>query len=287
MVEGKERNRQCPCGSGLKRKRCPCKSRRSRTRSVVLDYGNPTAHDELRVSAAGALSLSLGGQPTKPISAYLETTYERAGKDPKVIHRTPLDPWAPGVNPNLALERFDLLVGIDTNTAQRGVDTISVGCLVKCEYHDFGEKIGVAWEPRQIFEFRNASEPAENLTWRVFIESIAANKQFAGMRAVGIVVDSDFAMLPSYNSRRVPISGDFFLPDRYVLLYASADTGSEFVANRMVARADQVAGALLREIVLSRVGEDGLLTADGYPFTYYRVWNPAGGVRVATGAPAT
>jgi hypothetical protein len=257
--------------------------------SVVLDFGEPTRHDEVRIDADGVLSFALEGQRNVPVSAHLETTYERAGKHPKVVHRTPLDPAAPNVHPDLALERFDFLAAIDTNTEQRDDESISVACLVKCDFHDHGRRVGVVWEPRQIFEFRDATEPPERIGWRVFLEHLSADERFAGVRSAGIVVDSDFGRLTDLNARRSPISGDFYLPERCELLYASADTGSEFVANRMLSRADQVAGDFLKRVLAREIPDDGLKTAEGYPFSRYRSWVPSRAARepsaVDTAAP--
>jgi hypothetical protein len=274
---GRTRNQLCSCGSGKKRKYCPCQMRRSRTTSIVLDYGEPVSHNEVRISPTGELRFSLDGTARRPISGYLETTYERTAKQPKVVHRTPLDPSAPMVNPNIALERFDLLLAVDTNTIRTPPGNICVACLVRGDFTDFGKKVLVAWEPRQLIELRNVVGPPENVVWQLVSEDLAANARFEALKSVGLVVDSDFDMIPAYNSRTAPIIGDFFLPPKIELLYASADTGSEFVANKMLSRADRESGALLKQLISGTIPDDGLLQAIGRAFTSYRVWLPAKG----------
>ena len=181
------------------------------------------------------------------------------------------------VNPNLALERFDLLFAVDTNTIQIPSGNICVACLVSGDFADFGRKVLVAWEPKQLIELRNVAGPPENVVWQLVSEDLAANPRFESLKSIGIVVDSDFDLIPVYNSRTVPIIGDFFLPPKIELLYASADTGSEFVANKMLSRADRESGALLKQIVSGVIPEDNLLDAVDRAFTSYRVWLPAKG----------
>jgi hypothetical protein len=176
------------------------------------------------------------------------------------------------VNPNLVLERFGLLLAIDTNTARLGNTTVSVTCIVQGNYIDFGPKVVAHWEPKQILEFRNVSGPPENVAWQVVIEDIGASLSLAAVPTIGIIVDSDLGRIPAYNARELPLFGNFFLPPKFELLYASSDTGSEFVANKMIARADQASRALLRQIVDGQIPDDGLESIDGYPFTHYRIW---------------
>jgi hypothetical protein len=279
-LSGGARNQQCACGSGQKRKHCACQTRRPRTTSIVLDYGEEVINNEVRISPTGELTFSLNGTTRRPVAGYLETTYERTAKQPKVIHRTPLDPGAPLVNPNLALERFDLLLAVDTNTIQTATENISVACLVRGDFADFGQKVLVGWEPKQLIELRNVVGPPENVVWQLVSEHLAANSRFESLKSIGIVVDSNFDLIPAYNSRTEPIIGDFFLPPKIELLYASADTGSEFVANKMLSRANRESEALLRQVVSGALPDDGLLEGVDRAFKSYRVWLPTKGKRL-------
>lgn len=257
----------------MKKKRCPCQMRRPRTTAIKFDYGTPVALNRLTVSESGLISMQLDGQSKQPVAAHLETTYERVGKHPKVIHHTPLDPAAPGVNPNLVLERFGLLLAIDTNTITTSDGSISLSVVVECEYQDLGENRIAKWEPVHAIEFHNTVGQAENIGWRILIENIALAPHFAALRTIGVIVDSDFGRIGSYNSRTLPIESDFYLPPRFKLLYATADTGSEYVANRMLARADQVSTTMLREITGGKFSPEGLHRVQDAPFTDYRIWN--------------
>jgi len=283
-MTGESRNAKCPCGSGRKRKRCPCGGRRPRSVSVVFDYGRPVAHDRVDIIPDGVVRFSAEGVATRPLEAYLETIYEREHK-PKIVHRTPLDTSAPGVNPDIALERFDLLLAIDTNSDE--ASGISVGCVARCDYLDFGQKVLVMWEPRQLVEIRNPSESAENIVWRLVLESIAASSRFKEMRSVGVIVDSNLGRIPMYNARQQPIVGDFYLPAKMELLYASADTGSEFVANKLIGVADRVARSMLRKLLSGKVRSEGLKAVEGQPFSHYRQWLPGGTGRDDWRASAT
>ena len=273
MARENGRNEKCECGSGLKRKRCPCLARRPRTTSVLLDYGQPVAAEEIHVDQTGIVSIRAKGQAHRAIAAHLQTTYERTAKSPKVVHLTPLDPAAPGVNPNLVLERFDLLLAIDTSTAKHRGGTVSFTCVVQAEFEDVGTRMLVRWQPIRIIEFRNIAAAPENTGWRYVLESIAADPDCASLRSIGIIVDSDFGRLSSYNAREQPISENFYLPERCVLMYASADTGSEYVANKMIARADESSRALLRRVISGDTGDEGIRRVANAAYTGIRIWN--------------
>jgi len=269
MKRNKVHNRTCSCGSGLKVKHCPCKGRKPRKIEIKFDYGIPTAIDRIRISESGQISLQHDGNPRHPVTASLETTYKRLGKHPKVIHQTLLDPSAPWVNPNRCLKRFDLLLAIDTNTK----GSISLTVLVKCWYQEVEEGLLAEWEPIHAIEFHNIVGQAENIGWRTAFECITINPQYETLNSIGVIVDADLGRLPSYNSRALPIEQDYYLPPRSELLYATADTGSEYVANRMLARADQISSSFLQQIVKGSISEDGLRQVNNAPYTHYRLWD--------------
>lgn len=246
--------------------------RRPRKTTILFDYGVPEAINGLRISESGLFSLQFVGNTKQPAAAHLETTYERIGKHPKVVHYTPLDPAAPWVNPNLVLERFDLLLAIDTNTISNSNGSISLAVVVKGKYQMVGENRLAQWEPIHAIEFHNIIGQAENIGWRSLIESIIATPEYNGLASVGILVDSDLGKIKEFNSRKLPIESDFFLPPRFELLYATADTGSEFVANLMLSRADKVSTAILRQIVGGKINPDQLHPAHNAPYSHYRIW---------------
>jgi hypothetical protein len=277
MSSGSGRNQLCPCGSGVKQKNCACQTRRPRTRALTLDYGVPVAIDGVRIASSGELALTASGTAAPPLSAYIETTYQRDAKKPKIIHRTPLDPRNLSVDPNLALERFDLLLAIDTNFVTRPEGMIAMSCIVHCDYTSLGHQVLVEFEARQLFELRNVVGPPERIAWWLLIENVRSNAQFDSVRSVGIVVDSDFGNIAAYNERSRPILDEFYLPPKFELLYATADTGSEFIANKLIVCADRMAKALLERLVAGDIPDDGLLRISDQPFTHYRIWLPSRG----------
>jgi hypothetical protein len=244
---------------------------------LALDYGVPVSLDGLRIENTGELSLTASGAAVPPVAAYLETTYQRGGKASKIIHRTPLDPRNLSVDPNLALERFNLLLAIDTNYVSGPDGVTSVSCIVHCDYRSVGAKVLVAYEARQLLELRNVAGPAERIAWWILIENVRANAKFSSVMSVGIVVDSDFGNIAAYNDRSRPIVGEYYLPPKFELLYATADTGSEFVANKLIVYADREAKALLDRLVTGTIGDDGLQPIADQRFTHYRSWLPSGG----------
>jgi len=62
-----------------------------------------------------------------------------------------------------------------------------------------------------------------------------------------LVVDCDYKNIPFYNKRELPISNDFYLPESFHLVYASADKPNDGLANRLIKRADYEASNLLKQ----------------------------------------
>ncbi len=103
------------------------------------------------------------------------------------------------------------------------------------------------------FAFTGARDPAERAGWALVIEQIHNSAEFAQYERIGIIVDAYLGDLLSYNTRKESIVPGVFLPKRFSLLYASADTGGEYFANQMLSHADRAAKICLAKI------EDGTI----------------------------
>ena len=64
-------------------------------------------------------------------------------------------------------------------------------------------------------------------------------------KTVAIVVDSELGALQQYNKREKPLVQDIYLPPGFTLVYASADSGMEFIANQLIRICDKCAGEVL------------------------------------------
>lgn len=272
MSTGNQRNNLCPCGSGKKYKKC-CLNKKPRTTSITMDMGKPVVANGLRISPMGSFELLQDGVPLKPVEAYHDVNYERE-KGPKILNKTPLNPDNLITDPNIALGNFDRIFAIDTNTKMLKDEIISVSCIVLCYLtHNPNDTLDAKFAAVHCLEFRNIQCLAENIAWMKMIQLITANPAYNSSLKLGIIVDSDLRNIPAYNNRSKPIFSDFYLPRNIELIYASADVGKEYLANKLILLCENEVNKLLSEIILGKVANDNLQEVKNEPYTHIRIWN--------------
>jgi hypothetical protein len=67
------------------------------------------------------------------------------------------------------------------------------------------------------------------------------------------VVDSDESNVKAYNARTLPVYDQQVLPERITLIYATSDTGSEYLANAAIRHADYTGRTILDAIESGRI----------------------------------
>ena len=272
MSKGNQRNKPCPCGSGKKYKNC-CLNKKPRTTSITMDMGEPVAVNSVRISPTGSVELLKDGVPLVPVDAYHNVNFER-GKGPKILNKTPLDPSKLIINQNIALEKFDRIFAIDTNTKVIKGESISVCCIVLCKLTRDKSNLFIAeFAPVHCLEFRNIQGAAENIAWMKAIQLITTNPFYNMNLKFGIIVDSDLGNIPFYNNRSKPICSDFYLPPNIELIYASTDVGKEYLVNKLISLCENDATKLLEDIILNKVSDENLNKMDNEPYTHFRFWN--------------
>jgi hypothetical protein len=93
----------------------------------------------------------------------------------------------------------------------------------------------------------------EQLGWLEVMNSLKDDPQYDSFSRIGLIVDSDLQNLTKYNDRTLAIFENSLLADRFTLIYASADAGSEYFANRFIQAADKVASQMLNLLELGIV----------------------------------
>lgn len=192
------------------------------------------------------------------INSHAEVAYDRT-KGEKILSKIPLPPDELRVDSNAAIESaFDLVFAVDTNTRAIKGEITSVTGVVQCHKIFIADQSGLAERVWRYFSpiafaFTGARDPVERAGWALVIELIYNSANYSTYERIGIIVDAYLGDLPSYNSRKKPIVPGVFLPERFSLLYASADTGGEYFANQMLSHADRAAKICLAKI------EDGTI----------------------------
>lgn len=65
---------------------------------------------------------------------------------------------------------------------------------------------------------------------------------------IAIVVDSELGNLPLYNTRKIPLLGDKFLPDNVELIYASAERDANSPLNKVIRTCESDAKSLIETL---------------------------------------
>lgn len=149
-------------------------------------------------------------------------------------------------------DNFSYVFAIDTNTyPQKCYDYYcSVGFVYYAEIKWINDyERNMSCKPYMMIDWYHAEKTKiETITWTEVIkklqESIPADKK------VGIVVDSELGNLEGYNNRTAPIYEDWYLPENYTLIYATADASDEW-CNKMIKQCDKAASIRLKEVVNS------------------------------------
>ena len=204
------------------------------------------------------------------INSHSEVAYERKKGD-KIISKIPIPSDELRFDANAAIENsFDIVFAVDTNTKTIHGEAVSVTGVMQGHKIFIADQSGVAerfwhyFSPIS-FAFAGARDPAERAGWALAIEFIHNSPDYFPYERIGIIIDAYLGDLSAYNTRKQPIVPGVFLPKRFSLLYASADTGGEYFANQMLSHADRAAKICLAKI------EDGAISLpqrqqDGIPF---------------------
>jgi len=244
-------------------------SKKPRETAIIFDMGKPVVVREAIIGPDGGITLH--GEDSvvvAPVQSHLRTSYERP-KGPKIVHQVPYGRGQPSGKPNLALLGFGRVLACDTNTIVCDVGQISVGSVFELERRYEGQEVVVKLRPRFALEFRGVTTDQEKLSW-VYVLIELQKKPSSG--SVALVVDSYLDELDDINARRKPLLDEYKLPDWATLIYASADTGKEYLANKLLAECDEQASHILAGIADGRVGSEGLRAVQNPRYTHVRVW---------------
>lgn len=263
-------NELCPCGSGKKFKKC-CMNKKPRKWNMNVQFQKPITELGIGRLPNGTLVYFDNGIPVKDAKVSYETVYDR-GKNKKVINRIELDPNSISLDPNESLKKFNFIYAIDTNTKTKEEDIISVTNIVMCIVNSEVENIlDIKYKPIHNLEFWNIKDHPENLAWMKVIQYITKAEGYNPNSKIGLVVDSDLGNLPAYNSRSLPIYSDFYLPENFELIYASAEKRDDFV-NHLIGICENLSKSVLTKILRNEVPSTHLEEVSNEPYTHFRFW---------------
>lgn len=149
-------------------------------------------------------------------------------------------------------ENFDFVFAMDTNTHPQKCDDFF--CSAAAIYYGDIQKVNeyernMTCRPFMIIDWYHSWQmKIEPVTWMEAIKKL--QEIIPSDKKVGIVIDSELGNLEGYNNRTIPIFGQWFLPDNYTFMYATADANDEW-CNKMIKQCDKTATQRLKEIIAS------------------------------------
>jgi hypothetical protein len=243
---------------------------RERLTDVLLSFDDGAVIYGYRTDGNAIEFFGANGERLTPSYAAVGSGYERASGKFKSTTRVDVDPNQISGNVPEWVSRYDRVYAVDTNTIELDGISLCITCCVRAEITFDGPKWSgnvelldalVVWKP--------ALKP-ELIGWLDVLDRINTHPSLR----VGLVVDSELAMLPQFNLRNVPIVDGIYLPTNVQLVYASADQDKNLPFNYLIAKCDSDATFLINKIKQDRSRLAGLRASNGryYESSYY--WPP-------------
>ncbi len=246
--------------------------RKPRSTTLFLDMGKPVALNQITIGKNGSITVGSVNGKEQPISSHIISAYERDNKGPKIINRLIESPENLTVVQDTLLTRYTRVLAVDTNKPEESLpNTVFIGMVLsKVLPQTNGFELHIYQE--SVIEIQNLHLPSERFGWSFVCKSIT-NRSPEDL--VGLIVDSDLGRIPYINRREEPIQDDFYLPDRFELLYASSDPGDRYIANDLLKLCDRNSREVAKLVASTQTSSlPPLIKADsGEPFTHIRIWN--------------
>lgn len=267
-------NKKCPCGSGKKFAAC-CANKKPRSHSVTIRPG--TLVDSLHFNGeTGEIRLFYKGERVTPEHATTQISYQRDAKPPKILTKTDTALTKIRASPNASLCGYDKIFSVDTNTKyidDLGMNLSITGIVSGHIYESYLEdSIRVDYGIVGAIEFWGIKSSHERIGWKKTIQEIQSNKEFPLLSKIGLIVDSYIDEIPSINQRTLPVFEDFYLPNKFHLMYANSDKGSESILNKMIAAADKHAANIMDRVIKNRPTGGVIKSSEGH-YEYIRYWD--------------
>ena len=237
-----------------------------------MDMGKPVQIKSFSVSADGSFEFfDENGNSLQPAKTTLERGYERA-KGSKILSRIPVSSIAPiSSDPNLALQKYDTIFAMDTNTRPIHGQEVSVAAFILGKWTERSPTLKLGFAPMAALEFHNVDCHPDLLALKHLILQMESDQSRSTAGRIAVVIDSHLGNFPKIVSRQLPILDDCYFPEWASLIYAS-DAARDSVANMLLKAADRAADTLLLQIESDASQSTSQVEAPEHS-SYFRVWN--------------
>jgi hypothetical protein len=175
-------------------------------------------------------------------------SYDRASGKEKFLNISPSRKTSASFDPTTNLiNNFDHLCAIDTNTKIINSRKISITAV----YHVPGllkqhvNKIPYEFLCSYLIDDAIEQINPEIIGWHLFLKYKIKSSYFQNGRKLALVVDCHLDNHDKINSRNFPYYKEHLLPQYATLVYASSDSGKEYLSNKMLALCNKVSNQLL------------------------------------------
>ena len=186
-----------------------------------------------------------------PETTKSNVSYDRASGKEKILSAIPSRDISASVNHLSNLKNsVDYLCAIDTNSRIIGDRKVAVSviCQVPGILREY--KGSIPFNCLYAYLITGVADDInpEVIGWHIFLSRNIISNHFVNGRRLGLVIDSELDKLDSINSKICPYYESYYLPDYVHLIYASSDSGKEYLANRLLSSCDSAAKQILDKI---------------------------------------
>lgn len=249
MVNKIKKNELCPCGSEKKYKNC-CMNKKERIQSITTKHEVPVKLTNIKFMPDGSLKMYSDNEELKPENVTIETLYKRDNGKDKILNQILSEDSKITTNPFEFIRKFDVIFGIDTNTAIVNGERLSVSsrlCIIKTSESDFKITFNGPHSWKIVHFKKTNQKDEEKMAIAILINHILEQNYNKAYR-IGIVTDHDLGNLRKYNEREIPIFDNVYLPENFTLIYASSDVGNENILNKLIRACDKEAAMFLTNV---------------------------------------
>lgn len=205
--------------------------------TITINLADEHNADRLSIGTDGSIRLfDKSGQEILPKSIERAVHYERP-KGPKYQSLTTADSQKTTVGGLEDLAQFESFIAVDTNSTEIQGVRVSAAFFIVCRLKQEPDGFRVESLDGQghLYEFHDVplSSSAEMLAILKISHDTERGRGISSQPRIAFVNDSEMGRHSAISRRKQPIYGPHHLPERFVLRYASTDTGQE-LTNKLV-----------------------------------------------------
>ncbi len=186
---------------------------------------------------------------------HIETgsSYNRDSGKLKTLNRYTPNPDNINTNPFVALTKYKYLYVIDTNTKIVNSIKYSISVSLSVRYSFNTKEWNANIYKTDTLIIKSPTLSGELTGWLDLLDRITNNPTYLPSDLIGIITDYELDKLTKFNLKELPLIDNFFLPDNVEFIYASADVGMDFPANKLIRECDKLANEAFNTQDLSKI----------------------------------